>query len=112
MSFPRLDSGGQSGNGDFESDMFSHTLFDSRSGNQRRDGPKGPTVELIRAVTEMKQRNSTWGCPKIADQINLAFGNAFGNLYLIKDVVPRILAQHYRTRPTGGGPSWLTFMGI
>src|SRR5215468_10178538 len=28
-----------------------------------------------------------------------------------KDVVRRILAQHYRPRPTEGGPSWLTFIG-
>jgi hypothetical protein len=31
-----------------------------------------PTADLIRAVVEMKQRNPTWGCPHIADQINLA----------------------------------------
>jgi len=38
-----------------------------------KPGPKGPTADLIRAVVEMKQRNPTWGCPHIADQINLAF---------------------------------------
>ena len=37
-------------------------------------GPKGPTADLIRAVIDMKQRNPTWGCPRIAEQINLAFG--------------------------------------
>jgi putative transposase len=41
-----------------------------------RPGPKGPTADLIRAVVEMKQRNPTWGCPRIAQQINLAFGTA------------------------------------
>ena len=71
-----------------------------------RPGPKGPTADLIRAVVEMKQRNPTWGCPHIADQINLAFGTSIN-----KDVVRRILAQHYRSVPTGGGPSWLTFIG-
>src|SRR5215469_2756326 len=39
-----------------------------------KSGPKGPTADLIRAVVEMKQRNPTWGCPHIAEQINLAFG--------------------------------------
>jgi hypothetical protein len=39
-----------------------------------KPGPKGPTADLIGAVVEMKKRNPTWGCPKIADQINLAFG--------------------------------------
>jgi putative transposase len=71
-----------------------------------KPGPKGPTADLIRAVVEMKQRNPTWGCPHIADQINLAFGTSMN-----KDVVRRILAQHYRPMPTGGGPSWLTFIG-
>jgi len=61
---------------------------------------------LIRAVVEMKQRNPTWGCPHIADQINLAFGTSIN-----KDVVRRILAQHYQPMPTEGGPSWLTFIG-
>jgi len=51
-----------------------------------KPGPKGPTSELIRAVVEMKQRNPTWGCPHIADQINLAFGTSIN-----KDVVRRIL---------------------
>jgi hypothetical protein len=32
------------------------------------------STDIIRAVIEMKQRNPTWGCPRIADQINLAFG--------------------------------------
>src|SRR5215470_8060605 len=71
-----------------------------------KPGPKGPTADLIRAVVEMKQRNPTWGCPHIADQINLAFGTSIN-----KDVVRRILAKHYRPMPTEGGPSWLTFIG-
>ena len=71
-----------------------------------KPGSKGPTADLIRAVVEMKQRNPIWGCPHIADQINLAFGTSIN-----KDVVRRILAQHYRPMPTEGGPSWLTFIG-
>src|SRR5215470_2246433 len=51
-----------------------------------KPGPKGPTVELIRAVVEMKQRNPIWGCPHIAEQINLAFGTSIN-----KDIVRRIL---------------------
>src|SRR5437764_3369619 len=38
-----------------------------------KPGPKGPRAELIRAVVEMKQRNPNWGCPRIAQQIALAF---------------------------------------
>ena len=79
-------------------------LFSSKQ--KTKPGPKGPTANLIRAVLEMKQRNPTWGCPHIADQINLAFGTSIN-----KDVVRRILAQHYRPLSTEGGPSWLTFIG-
>jgi hypothetical protein len=51
-----------------------------------KPGPKGPAADLIRTVVEMKKRNPTWGCPQIADQINLAFGTSINN-----DVVRRIL---------------------
>ena len=71
-----------------------------------KPGPKGPMAELIRAVVEMKQRNQTWGCPRIAKYINLAFGTSIN-----KDVVRRILALHYRPAPDSDGPSWLTFLG-
>jgi len=39
----------------------------------RKPGPKGPSAELIHLVVEMKQRNPNWGCPRIAQQIALAF---------------------------------------
>ena len=71
-----------------------------------KPGPKGPTADLIRAVIDMKQRNPTWGCPRIAEQINLAFGTSIN-----KDVVRRILALHYRPSPPSDGSSWLTFLG-
>ena len=35
----------------------------------RRPGPKGPTKELIDVVVEMKRRNCTWGCKRIAQQM-------------------------------------------
>jgi putative transposase len=54
----------------------------------------------------MKQRNPTWGCPRIAQQIAWAF-----DIPIDKDVVRRILARHYRPGPDAGGPSWLTFLG-
>jgi hypothetical protein len=72
-----------------------------------KPGPKGPTVDLIRAVVEMRKRNPSWGCPQIAAQINLAFGTAIN-----KDVVRRILAFHYRPEPgSDGPPSWLSLLG-
>jgi hypothetical protein len=54
----------------------------------------------------MKQRNPAWGCPRIAQQIALAF-----DIPIDKDVVRRILASHYRPEKDSGGPSWLTFIG-
>jgi transposase InsO family protein len=72
----------------------------------RRPGPKGPTKELIDAVVEMKRRNRTWGCKRIAQQIAVAFG-----VDIDKDVVRRILATHFHPEPESGGPSWLSFIG-
>ena len=71
-----------------------------------KPGPNGPTGDLIRAVVDMKKRNPTWGCPQIAEQINLAFGTCIN-----KDVVRRILALHYHPERDSDGPSWLTFLG-
>jgi hypothetical protein len=71
-----------------------------------KPGPKGPTQEVIAAVVDMKRRNPTWGCPRIARQIALAFG-----IPITKDVVRRILAVRYQPEPDSAGPSWLTVLG-
>jgi putative transposase len=81
-----------------------HLLYSSQ--RPRRPGPKGPSSELIAAVVEMKRRNPRMGCRKIAEQISNAFG-----LEINKDVVRRILIQHYRPAPSGAGPSWLSVIG-
>ena len=73
---------------------------------QRQTGPRGPQKELVDAIVKMKRRNPTWGCPRIAQQITLAFG-----IEINKDVVRRILSAHYRPDSHSGGPSWLTFIG-
>jgi hypothetical protein len=39
--------------------LFSSTV-------RRKPGPKGPSQEVIAAVVDMKRRNPTWGCPRIA----------------------------------------------
>ncbi len=80
-------------------------LFSS-SGRPRKPGPKGPSAELVAAIVEMKRRNPKFGCVRVAEQISHAFG-----LDIDKDVVRRVLAQHYRPDGSGGnGPSWLTFI--
>lgn len=58
---------------------------------KKMPGPKGSSTEVINAIVEMKQRNPRFGCPRIAQQINLAFG-----LDLDKDVVRRVLTNHYQ----------------
>ena len=54
----------------------------------------------------MKRRNPTWGCPRIAQQITLAFG-----IQIKKDVVRRVLGRHYQPDLGSAGPSWLNFIG-
>ena len=77
------------------------------SGRKAKPGPKGPSQELIEAIVDMKRRNSRFGCPRIAQEINKAFG-----INIDKDVVRRVLEKHYQPGPDSGhGPSWLTFIG-
>ena len=61
------------------------------SSRPTKPGPKGPSQEVIAAVVEMKQRNPSWGCPRIAQQITRAFG-----IPIDRDVVRRILATRYQ----------------
>ncbi len=65
----------------------------------RKPGPKGSKQGSDKAIVEMKKRNPRFGCPRIAQQINLAFG-----LDLDKDTVRRILAIHYRPDPWRSWP--------
>ena len=76
------------------------------SPTRRRTGPQGPSNALVDAIVDMKRRNPRWGCPRIAQQIALAFA-----VDIDKDVVRRVLATHDRPAPHSGGPSWLTFLG-
>jgi putative transposase len=79
-------------------------LYSTRGG--KKPGPKGPSKEVISAIVEMKRRNPRYGCPRIAQQINVAFG-----LDLDKDTVRRILSVHYKPDPDNRGSSWLTTLG-
>ena len=65
-----------------------------------KPGLKAPSQEIIAAVVDMKQRNPSWGSPRIAQQISLAFG-----LPINKDAVRRILATRYQPRSDSVGPS-------
>jgi len=69
-----------------------HQFFSSKG--PTKPGPKGPSQEVVSAVVDMKQRNPIWGCPRIAQQITLAFG-----IPINKDVVRRILAAWYQPKP-------------
>ena len=72
----------------------------------RKPAPKGPSPELIAAIVEIKRRNPSWGCRRIAQQLSMGFG-----IEIDKDVVRRVLAKHFRPDPNARGPSWLTFLG-
>ena len=77
--------------------------------SSRRNGkpcPKGPSKELVVAIIELKRRNPSFGCPRIAQPINLVFG-----IRIDKDVARRVLAAHFPSDSGGGGSSWLTFLG-
>ncbi|MGB5536401.1 MAG: helix-turn-helix domain-containing protein [Thiogranum sp.] len=77
------------------------------SSRKEKPGPKGQSQELIEAIVEMKRRNSRFGCPRIAQEINKAF-----ELNIDKDVVRRVFEKRYRPGPDPGDvPSWLTFIG-
>jgi hypothetical protein len=76
------------------------------SARQKKPGPTGPSREVIAAIVDMKRRNPSWGCPRIAQQITFAFG-----IPMNKDVVRRILAARYTPKPDAAGPFWLTTLG-
>lgn len=71
-----------------------------------KPGPKGPSPEVISVIVAMKRRNPRFGYQRIADQITLVF-----DIEIDKNMVRRVLANHYRPEPGSGGPSWLTFLG-
>src|SRR5262245_53135477 len=73
---------------------------------RKKPGPKGPSRDVVAAVVDMKRRNPTWGCPRIAQQIALAF-----DIPINKDVVRRVLAAKYQPKRDSAGPSWLTVLG-
>jgi hypothetical protein len=81
----------------------SRLLFSSNVAT--KPGTKGPSQEVVAAVVDMKRRNPTWGCPRIAQQIALAFA-----LPINRDVVRRILAVRHHPAPDAAGPSWLTLL--
>jgi putative transposase len=61
------------------------------SGKKGKPGPKGPSREVIDAIVAMKEHNPRFGSPRIAQQMNLAWGWALDMF-----VVRRILAIHNR----------------
>ena len=70
------------------------SLYSAHGGN--KPGPKGPSRDVINAIVEIKHRNPRFGCPRIAQQINLAFG-----LDLNKDTVRLTINQSLVAAPLG-----------
>ena len=70
---------------------------------KRKPGPKGPSIDLINAIIEMKRRNPRFGTTRIATQISIAFG-----IEIDKDMVRRVLSKYFTGFSSNPGPSWLT----
>ena len=79
-------------------------LYSSKS--KKIPGRKSLDQNLINLVIEMKKRNPTFGYGRIAMQIYEAFG-----IKISRFAVGRILRKNRYLFPSGGGPSWLTFIG-
>ena len=73
---------------------------------KRKARPQGSITGTHQAIVELKRRNARFGCRRIAQQINKAFG-----VNIDKDVVRRVLEKHYHPHLDDNGPSWLTFIG-
>ncbi len=69
-------------------------------------GRKSQNQVLIDLIIEMKRRNPSFGYGRISMQILEVFG-----ITVSRFVVGRILRKNIHTLPSGGGPSWLTFIG-
>lgn len=61
---------------------------------KRKARPKGPNSDLIKAIVEIKQRNSRFGSPRIAFIINNTFG-----IDINKDIVRRVRIKLYHPKP-------------
>ena len=71
----------------------------------KKPGPKGPLLELIKLVVEIKTKNPRYGCPKIALLVSKLLGDDIS-----EQTIRRILRKHFRSAP-GSGPSWLNAIG-
>jgi putative transposase len=80
-------------------------LFSSK--RPRTPGPKGPNEEVVAAVVDMKQRNPSWGSPRIAQQITLAFGLPINRMWC--DAFWRLdISRHQTRRGRPGSRSLVT----
>jgi len=72
----------------------------------KKSGRKPPDKAIIDLVIEMKKRNPSIGYGRIAMQIYETIG-----IEISRFAVGRILRKNVDDFPSGGGPSWLTFIG-
>jgi transposase InsO family protein len=73
----------------------------------KKPGPKGPSADLIKLIVEIKVKNPSYGCPKIA-----LLAIELLSQDIDEQTVRRILRQHFSSQPRGSGPSWLNAIGI
>jgi putative transposase len=75
------------------------------SSSRHKQGPKGPSQDLIKLVLEIKAKNPCYGCVRIALLVSKLTG-----ITVDEFLVRRILRKHYHF-PTDGGPSCLSAIG-
>lgn len=75
------------------------------SPSRGKPGPKGPSKEIVKLILEIKERNPTYGCPRIA-----LFVSKLSGQLIDEHLVRRTLRRHFHF-PSGGGPSWLELIG-
>ena len=80
-----------------------HVLFGSESG--KKLGRKGFDRDMVNLVVKIKEKNSSYGCPRIAMLVTNITG-----ISISEQTVRRILRKHLKHDP-GDGPSWLSFIG-
>ena len=68
--------------------------------SQKKRGPKGFGREVTQAVLEIKKKNPSYACPRIAMLVYEKFG-----IKISEHTVRRILRKNYKPKP-GDGPSW------
>lgn len=73
---------------------------------RRKPGPKGPTPQIIELILGIKEKNPTYGIPKIALLMSKLLDKPID-----EQLVRRVLRKYRSRQPPGCGASWLNSIG-